>query len=70
MITKSRKQKSVEIIEINNENFANVLWIDEIIENGNIIASSNFRCSYGKSQKADFIAQVENQEDYLKILGW
>ena len=70
MITKTRKQKSVEIVIIDEEKFANVLWVDEIIENGNIIASSNFRCSYGKSQKDDFIAKVDGQEDYLRVLGW
>lgn len=69
MITKERILKSVEIVS-GEEKTANVLWLDQIIEDGLVISSIPHRGSYIKEEKDRFIAEVEGGWDYISLLQW
>lgn len=68
MITKQKNLKSVEVLT--QANAINVLWTIDIVEDGQVISSSNHRCSYGKGQREQFEADVEGAEKYVDLIDW
>lgn len=70
MLTEKRIQKSVNIVTIGENKVAEVLWLDQVLRGEDVIAESNHRCAYTSDNKKQFLAEVENAELYMTILGW
>lgn len=70
MLTERRIQKSVNIVAIEENKVAEVLWVDQVLRDEKIIAESNHRCAYSVDNKEQFLAEVEGAELYMTILGW
>lgn len=67
MITKQTNLKSVEVL---TANAINVLWTIDIVEDGQVISSTNHRCSYGKGQREQFEVEVEGADKYVNLIDW
>lgn len=48
----------------------NVQWLDQVLRDGEVIASTPFRKAYSSTQKAEFAADMAHPESYFAILGW
>jgi hypothetical protein len=48
----------------------NVQWTNQIIKDGEIIASSYERKCYTIVQKDEFLVEVTGAVDYAKAIGW
>lgn len=70
MLTERKLLKSVEIVNSEAEKTANVLWLNQILRDGDIIAGTNHRQSYTKEEKDQFIADVQDGWDYISLLQW
>lgn len=68
MITKQTNLKSVEVLT--QANAINVLWTIDIVEDEQVISSTNHRCSYGKGQKDKFLKEVEGASAYVGLIDW
>lgn len=68
MITKQTNLKSVEVLT--QANAINVLWTIDIVEDGQVISSTNHRCSYGNGQREQFEADVEGADKYVGLIDW
>ena len=68
MLEKIKSLKSVEVLP--QANVIQVLWVNEIVEDGEVLSSTNHRCSYGKGQQDKFLAEVEGAEKYVGLIEW
>ena len=67
-LTEQRALSQVTVLpELNS---VNVQWLDQILRDGEVIASTPFRKAYGAEQKEDFLAEVDQADQYVAILGW
>ena len=48
----------------------NVQWTNQVIKEGEIIASTYERKCYAIEQKDEFLAEVDGAGDYSKAIGW
>jgi hypothetical protein len=48
----------------------NVQWTNEVIKDGEIIASTYERKCYAIEQKDEFLVEVTGAVDYAKAIGW
>jgi hypothetical protein len=48
----------------------NVQWLDQVLRDDEVIASNPYRKGYTVDQKEEFLAEVEQAEHYITILGW
>lgn len=48
----------------------NVQWTNQVIKDGEIIASTYERKCYAIEQKDEFLAEVDGAVDYAKAIGW
>lgn len=48
----------------------NVQWTNQIIKDGEIIASTYERKCYAIEQKDGFLAEIAGAADYVKAIGW
>lgn len=70
MLSENKIQKSVNVINTGEGMAAEVLWINQVIKAGTVIAETNERCAYTADERERFLSEVENAEAYLVILGW
>jgi hypothetical protein len=68
MLEKIKNLTSVEVLT--QANAINVLWTIDIVEDGQVISSTNHRCSYGKGQREQFEADVEGADKYVDLIDW
>lgn len=48
----------------------NVQWTNQIIKDGELIASTYERKCYSIEQKDEFLVEVTGAADYVKAIGW
>ena len=60
--------KSVEVLP--QVNAVNVLWENNIVKDGEVIASNMHRCAYGKGQREKFLEEIEDSEKYVELIDW
>jgi len=48
----------------------NVQWTNQVIKDGDIIASTYERKCYAIEQKDEFLAEVDGAVDYANAIGW
>jgi hypothetical protein len=48
----------------------NVQWSNQVIKDGEIIASTYERKCYAIEQKNEFLVEVTGAVDYAKAIGW
>ena len=48
----------------------NVQWTNQVIKDGEIIASTYERKCYAIEQKDEFLAEIDGAVDYAKAIGW
>ena len=68
MIEKIKQLKSVEVLP--QANVLQVLWEVNIVEDGEVLTSSNYRATYGNTQKEQFLAEVEGADKYIGLIEW
>ena len=68
MIEKIKQLKSVEVLP--QVNVLQVLWEVNIVEDGEVLTTSNHRATYGNTQKEQFVAEVEGAEKYVGLIEW
>lgn len=69
MLEKIKNLKSVEVLT--QANAINVLWTIDIVEDGQVISSSNHRCSYGVGQREQFINDLGDEATkYVDLIDW
>ncbi len=73
-LSKQTIQRSVSIVDTGSTKTAEVLWVDKIVETvgekDQILSENNRRCAYSADDKERFLAEVEDAESYITILGW
>jgi len=67
-ITRKKTLASVEIMV--ESNTINVKWLNNIIEDGEVLSSIPHRCCYSIEQKEQFLTEVENGQQYVTAVGW
>lgn len=60
--------KSVEILP--TQNSINVLWVDQIVRDGDVISERNHRKAYTQDQREDFLTEVDGGAAYVAAAGW
>lgn len=60
--------KSVEVLP--QVNAVNVLWENQIVKDGEVIASNMHRCAYSKGQREQFLQDIEGAEKYVGLIDW
>lgn len=68
MLEKIKVLKSIEVLP--QANVVQVLWEVNIVEDGEVLTSSNHRGAYSSNEKDKFIAEVEGAEKYLGLIEW
>ena len=68
MIEKIKQLKSVEVLP--QANVLQVLWEVSIVEEGEVLTSSNHRATYNSEQKEQFLAEVEGAEKFVGLIEW
>lgn len=67
-LTEQRVLKSIETLPAANA--INVLWVDQVLRDGDVISETNHRRAYTQTQKDEFLAEVEGAAGYVLALGW
>lgn len=67
-LSEQRVLKSVEVLP--QAAAVNVLWEDQVLRDGEVIATTPFRCAYTQEQKDRFLSEVEGAINYIVALGW
>lgn len=68
MLSEQRALKSVTIDLPTNT--AEVLWVNQVLRDGTVIAENYHRTAYSADQKDIFMLDVEGAAGYVTILGW
>jgi hypothetical protein len=48
----------------------NAQWLDQVLKDGVVIASTPFRKAYTVDQKDELLAELDKAEYYVSILDW
>jgi hypothetical protein len=67
-LTEQRILKSVEVMV--QASTINVLWVDQVLRDGELVVETNHRKAYTIEQKDDFLNEVDGAEIYLLVAGW
>ncbi len=70
MLLENKIQKSVNIVNTGDGMAAEVLWINQVLRDGIVIAEENHRYAYSVNDKDKFLEDVNGAEQYLTVLGW
>lgn len=67
-LSEQRILKSVEILPA--QNAINVLWVDQIMRDGEVVAETNHRKAYTQDQREAFLGEVTGGAAYVAAVGW
>lgn len=67
-LSEQRILKSVEILPA--QNAINVLWVDQVLRDGDVIAETNHRKAYTQDQREQVLAEVDGGAAYVAAAGW
>lgn len=67
-LTEQRVLNQVTVLP--NEATVNVQWMDQILRDGQVVASTPHRKAYTADQKDAFLVEVDGAGNYINALGW
>jgi hypothetical protein len=67
-LSEQRILKSVEILPA--QNAINVLWVDQIMRDGEVVSELNHRKAYTQDQREAFLTEVGGGAAYVAAVGW